>query len=686
MRLARDETYAGFRIVRLLGTGCTGTVYLAIDPVTGDDVALKIVHAAPSADDDFRRRFLRTSEAVAQLAVPGSAQLVNFGELDERLWSATEYVPGIDVETLLHQHFPSGMPHKGAWRVADEVAATLDAAHDNGVSHGDVKPANVLLSEPFSTHYRIRLTDFGHGYPAPEAEPFRYAAPEVLAGHPADARSDQFALAATVFHLLTGDQAFSNPTRTVTSAGHLQFNTGALAELEHAPDGLQAAFARAFAFDPSARFGSCRELAAAIRPPAGHDAPQPSAPRQTERMRPRATAEAPARRQRSVLIPAAAAVVIAVVGTIAVVMTGKSRPAPTAPEQPAVPSAVAAAAPPPCQQLDAAVNSLNSRQKLAQLLTVGVKNLDDAQNVVRTHGVGGIFITSWTDYSMLGAPLLALEKEAHPLPLAVSVDEEGGRVQRLKGLIGPQPSPRALVAAGNTPEQIRAIAKKRGLAMKQLGITIDFAPVVDVTSAPDGTVIGDRSFGANAADVVTYAGAYADGLRDAGLLPVLKHFPGHGHASGDSHKGTVRTPPLAQLETQDLIPYQTLTQQAPVAVMVGHMEVPDLTDTDPASLSKAAYDLLRGGKYPGGHPFAGAIFTDDLSSMGAITQRYSVPEAVLKALQAGADSALWITTKEVPDVLDRLQQAVDTHELPPERVDDAVRHVALMKNPTLCTG
>ncbi len=78
--------------------------------------------------------------------------------------------------------------------------------------------------------------------------------------------------------------------------------------------------------------------------------------------------------------------------------------------------------------------------------------------------------------------------------------------------------------------------------MRELGITIDFAPVVDVTDAPDDTVIGDRSFGADPTAVTDYAGAYARGLRDAGLLPVLKHFPGHGHGSGDSHTGSVVDP------------------------------------------------------------------------------------------------------------------------------------------------
>ncbi|WP_061000285.1 glycoside hydrolase family 3 N-terminal domain-containing protein [Mycolicibacterium mucogenicum] len=389
----------------------------------------------------------------------------------------------------------------------------------------------------------------------------------------------------------------------------------------------------------------------------------------------------PRSRLQSPVVLASAAAVIVVALIVAAVLS-KPRPVdapPPAPNQP-----TAAPPPAPCR-LDTVVTALSVRQKLAQLLMVGVKNLADAEAVVRQQEVGGIFITSWTDYSMLGAPLTALAQEPRPLPIAVSVDEEGGRVQRLKGLIGSQPSARALVAAGKSPEQVREIARLRGQAMKELGITIDFAPVVDITNAADGTVIGDRSWGNTAEIVTAYAGAYADGLRDAGVLPVLKHFPGHGHASGDSHQGGVVTPPLAQLETLDLVPYQSLTTRKPVAVMVGHMQVPGLTETDPASLSKAAYDLLRSGSY-GGQPFDGAVFTDDLSSMGAITQRYSVPEAVLKALQAGADTALWITTKEVPDVLDRLQQAVDSGELPTERVDDAVRHMALTKDPSLaCT-
>ena len=336
----------------------------------------------------------------------------------------------------------------------------------------------------------------------------------------------------------------------------------------------------------------------------------------------------------------------------------------------------AAPAPPACGDVLA---SMSVRDKLAQLLMVGVTGADDARAVVDNHHVGGIMIGSWTDLSMMGAPLAGIADSANPLPLAVSVDEEGGRVSRLAGLIGPQPSPRVL-AQTMTPDQVRGIAFQRGQAMRGLGVTIDFAPVVDVTTESDEEVIGDRSFGSDPQQVIEYAGAYAQGLRDAGVLPVLKHFPGHGHASGDSHDGGVVTPPLDELKTNDLIPYATLTTQAPVAVMVGHMQVPGLTGTDPASLSPAAYGLLRSGGY-GGPGFGGLVYSDDLSSMGAINQRYGVADAVLRALQAGADVALWVTTDEVPAVLDRLEKALSAGELSQARVDDSVLKVATQKGP-----
>lgn len=356
-------------------------------------------------------------------------------------------------------------------------------------------------------------------------------------------------------------------------------------------------------------------------------------------------------------------------------------PASTSSESPAM-QPVATDQPLPAAPQSCDLASLPARDKLAQLLTVGVTGAADARAVVADQHVGGIMIGSWTDLSMLTDGSLAdIAANAGPLPLAVSVDEEGGRVSRLSSLIGSQPAARDL-AQSNTPDQVYGIALERGRAMRGLGITVDFAPVVDVSG--NSAAIGDRSFGDDPAVVTEYAGAYARGLRDAGVLPVLKHFPGHGHASGDSHTGAVSTPPLADLKNNDLVPYQTLTTAAPVAVMVGHMQVPGLTGSDPASLSPAAYQLLRSGGY-GGPGFNGVVYTDDLSSMAAINQRYGVAAAVLRALQAGADNALWITTAEVPAVLDGLEQALAAGDLSQAAVDASLQRNAAMKGGVRCS-
>jgi beta-N-acetylhexosaminidase len=363
----------------------------------------------------------------------------------------------------------------------------------------------------------------------------------------------------------------------------------------------------------------------------------------------------------------------------------RSAPAPTAEVSAAESASVtplsgpipvpAAPAPPACGNGAAMLAAMSTRDKLAQLLMVGIRNGADARAVVGTYHVGGIMVGSWTDLSMLSDGTIADIANMGPLPLAVSVDEEGGRVSRLSALIGAIPPARTL-AQTKTADEVYAIALSRGQQMRGLGITVDFAPVVDVSDQGANTVIGDRSFSNDPATVTAYAGAFARGLRDAGVLPVLKHFPGHGHGSGDSHTaGVVMTPPLDQLMTSDLVPYQTLTTQGPVAVMMGHLEVPGLTGDQPASLSAAAVNLLRSGGY-GGPGFNGPVFSDDLSSMAAISSRYGVAEAVLRTLQAGVDVALWITTDEVPAVLDRLEQAVNSGELAMPAVEGSILRMA----------
>ncbi|MFD7660681.1 glycoside hydrolase family 3 N-terminal domain-containing protein, partial [Actinosynnema sp. NPDC059797] len=198
----------------------------------------------------------------------------------------------------------------------------------------------------------------------------------------------------------------------------------------------------------------------------------------------------------------------------------------------------------------------------------------------------------------------------------------------------------------------------------------DLAPVVDTSGQPDRTVIGDRSFSPDPAVATAYARAFAEGLREAGVTPVLKHFPGHGNTSGDSHQGAVTSPPLEALRQTDLVPYRDIDRYGRVVVMLGHIDVPGLTGGRPATLSAEAYGLLRGE-----FGFTGPAMTDDLGAMRAVTDLVDLPEAVRQALAAGADIALWSSGGRTGEVLDHLEASVASGSLPLARVDEGARRV-----------
>ncbi len=322
----------------------------------------------------------------------------------------------------------------------------------------------------------------------------------------------------------------------------------------------------------------------------------------------------------------------------------------------------------------AAVAALPMRNRLAQLLMVGA-TAANAVPLVRDDHVGGLFVGS-DDTGVLSDDAMAKAKALSTVPLFVSIDEEGGRVQRLPGPHGPIPSARTM-AATMTTSQVRSLARSLGAELRRLGVNVDLAPDADVSDQPANDVIGDRSFSDDPATATRYVDAFAAGLRGTGVLPVLKHFPGHGHAIGDSHTGSAVTPPLASLTDDDLVPYRMIP--AGTAVMIGHLEVPGLTGSVPASLSPAAYQLLRTT-----YRFDGVAITDDLGGMNAVTAHYALPAAVLLAIRSGADMALWTTGDEVGQVLDTLVSAVADGSLPQQRVNQAVTRVLVAKG--VCTG
>ncbi|MER6758567.1 MULTISPECIES: glycoside hydrolase family 3 N-terminal domain-containing protein [Amycolatopsis] len=314
---------------------------------------------------------------------------------------------------------------------------------------------------------------------------------------------------------------------------------------------------------------------------------------------------------------------------------------------------------------------MDPRARVAQLVVPGVNAGDPAAvaQLVRTQQVGGIFVGDKKTTLLQNGALDGVQRAAK-IPVSVAVDEEGGRVQRIDDLDGSLPSARQL-AASKTPDEMRAIGEQRGKQLRARGVTVDYAPDADVSNEPDDAVIGDRSYSPDPEKVRQYAMAFAEGLRAGGVQPVLKHFPGHGHGSGDSHRGTVVTPPLDQLRRVDLVPYRDISEYGQVGVMVGHLEVPGLTGDEPASLAPEAYRLLRNEFH-----FTGPVITDDLGGMKAITDRFALPDAVLKALQAGADQALFSSGhNDVGAVVDRLQRAVESGELPSAQVTASVERV-----------
>jgi beta-N-acetylhexosaminidase len=331
----------------------------------------------------------------------------------------------------------------------------------------------------------------------------------------------------------------------------------------------------------------------------------------------------------------------------------------------------------------AVVVAMTPRAKLAQRMMVGVDpaDLPDAVQTVRDTQPGGVFVGGNATDLLRNQALREVQAVAR-IPVAVSVDDEGGRVQRIDALDGDLPSARAM--AKMTPDQVSALAGKRADELLAVGVTMNMGPVVDVGAQPANSVIGDRSFSDKPDVVTTYAGAFAEAEREHGVFTVLKHFPGHGHADGDSHKGRVSTPPLDQLEKDDLKPYQELVgTDGPLAggdgkdrtgVMVGHLDVPGLTDGLPTSLTPATYQLLRDQYH-----FDGLVITDDLGAMKAVTGTFELPEAVETALAAGADMALWSNGGEVDPVLDGLEKALAAGRLDAAANDTAVQRVLAAK-------
>ena len=314
--------------------------------------------------------------------------------------------------------------------------------------------------------------------------------------------------------------------------------------------------------------------------------------------------------------------------------------------------------------------------RVGQLLlpTMTESQFGAAVNEVRDHQIAGILLsggaTPW-----IARRIDELQDFADRIPLLMAADEEGGRVQRLRHVLPDLPS-----AGRQVNERLELVgqrAQRHAIQMLELGFNVNLAPVLDVGAGPG---IGDRSFSNDAALVVDYGIATIEGLSDGGVLPVAKHFPGHGAADGDSHQGRVIGPPLLQLVENDLVPFEAAIATKKSGIMVGHTEIPGVTEGLPSSLSPAAIQgLLRDDL-----KFDGLVITDALN-MRAVSDRWSTEEAVVMAVEAGADLMILGTLADVGPAFASIDQALYEGRLPVDRLNDAAVNVLRAKGINSCT-
>lgn len=317
-------------------------------------------------------------------------------------------------------------------------------------------------------------------------------------------------------------------------------------------------------------------------------------------------------------------------------------------EQPAAPTET------PVEPVDM-LSCLSTRVRVAQLLLplATQPELAGAQAFAADGELGGIGLLGQPDERLAGE-LEALQLASF-VPVMVASDEEGGAVQRLANLLGPIASA-SETAQSKSPDDVRKQWVEYGSRVKALGIDVVFGPVIDVGAGPG---IASRSFGDDPELVAAYGRAVAEGLLEAGVLPVFKHFPGHGRATADSHDVLPTTPALSELRTSDLVPYVDLLSDpalaAGSAVMIGHLSVPGLTNGTPTSLSTETINGLLRGEIG----FGGLVITDAMN-MGAIVNTYGRLEALELAILAGSDVVILGSLADLTPSLDYLVERVES--------------------------
>lgn len=341
--------------------------------------------------------------------------------------------------------------------------------------------------------------------------------------------------------------------------------------------------------------------------------------------------------------------------------------------------------------IEETLEDMTTEEKIGQMIMMDFRNNDDgtpmtelsqeaAEEIAAYHLGGVILFAENLDTAEQTKTLTEKMQETAELPLFIGIDEEGGIVSRLdKSNIPHEEIPSAALMEGDTARAEEA-GRTIGRELRELGINVDFAPVADIYTNPDNTVIGERAFGTDAQTVSDMAAAFAAGLAEEGILAAAKHFPGHGDTATDSHYGVAMAEQtLEELRTVEFLPFQRLIEEGIPFVMAGHITTPNATEDGlPASLSAQTLALLR--QELG---FEGIIITDAMN-MGAITEAFSPAESAVMAVEAGADMVLM--PADLEEAFRGLEEAVTSGEITEERLEESVRRILAEKYDAGLTG
>ncbi|SDQ31426.1 beta-glucosidase [Chryseobacterium soldanellicola] len=329
------------------------------------------------------------------------------------------------------------------------------------------------------------------------------------------------------------------------------------------------------------------------------------------------------------------------------------------------------------QWVDKTYNSLSQDEKLGQLFIVALyTNKDEAhinqvRNIVVNDKIGGLILMQ--DDAAREITLVNEFQQKSKVPLMIGMDAEWGLYQRIAAA---HKFPWAMtLGAIQDKKLIEQMSAKIAEDCHRMGINWDFAPVVDVNTNPDNPIIGNRSFGSEVNNVISSALAYSNGLQDNNILAAIKHFPGHGDTSTDSHLDLpVVSHNLERLNAIELAPFKALMDKGIGGVMVAHLYVPALEPAKgiPASVSKNIITGLLKEKLG----YKGLIITDALN-MGAVANKYKPGELDALAFKAGNDIMLF--SQGVADGKKLIQKAIDNGEISQSRVEESVKKILLTK-------